>query len=180
MVRAQWGRAPHLVTLTFASPMPRPRTDLAPDDRLRAELVALLHGRNAHVDAATALDGVPPARINDRVEGFPHSLWDLLEHLRLAQADILEFCSPGYVKKEWPADYWPAGAASPSDWQATHTAFFADLDAFIELARTGDLTSEFAWAPGYTLLRQILLAADHTSHHLGQIVALRRQLDLWG
>ncbi|GAB5534213.1 MAG: DinB family protein [Rubricoccaceae bacterium] len=159
--------------------MLKPQTDLTSDDRLRAELVALLRGRNAHVDAASALDGIPPARINDRVEGFSHSLWDLLAHLRFAQADILEFCSPGYVKKPWPDAYWPASPASPSEWNDAVEAFLADTDGFIELARTGDLIAEFAWAPGFTLLRQILLAADHNSHHLGQVVALRRQLGLW-
>ena len=160
--------------------MPKPTPDLAPDARLRAELVALLRGRNGHVDATTALDDIPPARVNERPDGVDHSLWDLVQHLRLAQADILEYCSPGYVTKAWPDEYWPDAPASPSDWTASLAAFHADTEAFIELATTGDLTSEFAWAPGYTLLRQILLAADHNSHHLGQVVMLRRQLGLWG
>jgi len=160
--------------------MPKPQTDLAPDARLRAELAALLQGRNAHVDAATALAGIPPDRINNRVDGLPYSLWDLLEHLRYSQADILEFCAPGYVKKAWPDAYWPDAPASPADWETARTGFLADIEAFIELAKTRDLYAEFAWASGYTLLRQILVAADHNSHHLGQVVALRRQLGVWG
>ena len=160
--------------------MPKPETNLQPDARLRSELAALLRGGNAHVDATTVFDGIPPDRINDRVDGLPHSLWDLLEHLRYSQADILEFCAPGYVKKAWPDAYWPSAPASPSDWDSAQIAFLADIDTFIELAKTGDLTAEFAWAPGYTLLRQIFVAADHNSHHLGQIVALRRHLGLWG
>lgn len=159
--------------------MPTPTPNLPPDARLRAELVALLRGRNAHVDATRALANIHASRVNDRVEGVPHSLWDLLEHLRVTQADILEFCRPGYADKSWPDDYWPSAPASASDWQPAHEAFFSDLDALIELAETGDLYAEFDWAPGYTLLREILLAADHTSHHLGQIVMLRRQLGLW-
>lgn len=157
-----------------------PTSNLAPDARLRAELGALLHGRNAHVDAATALNGFPLDRVNDRVEGFPHSLWDLMEHLRFTQADILEFCGPGYTKKHWPDSYWPSAPGSASDWQAAHDGFFADLNALLELATSGDLFAEFDWAPGYTLFREILLVADHNSHHLGQVVMLRRQLGLWG
>lgn len=157
--------------------MPTPR--LPPDARLRAELVALLRGAQAHVDAPTALADVPPERVNDRVDGLPYSLWDLAWHLRFTQADILAFCRPGYVEAEWPADYWPERPATAEDWAACLDAFFADLDALVGLAETGDLFAEFAWAPGYTLVREILLAADHTSHHLGQVVSLRRQLGLW-
>ena len=156
-----------------------PDLDLDPDTRLRAELVALLRGGQAHLDAAAILDGIPPARVNARVEGHPHSLWDLLEHLRFTQADILEFCRPGYTEKAWPDDYWPSSPARPSDWESARFQFVEDFDALIELAETGDLFAEFGWAPGYTLLRELMLAADHNSHHLGQIIALRRQLGLW-
>ena len=159
--------------------MPPPPPDLSPDARLRHELAALLRGRNAHVDLATALAGVPADRVNERVEGLPHSLWDLVEHLRRTQADILEFCRPGYTVKTWPKDYWPDADARPREWEASRAGVFDDLDALLDLAATGDLYDEFAWAPGYTLLREILLAADHNAHHLGQVVALRRQLGLW-
>ncbi len=162
--------------------MPRPTRDLAPDARLHHEVAALLRGQNAHVDAATALRGIPPERANERVDGMPHSLWDLVEHLRIAQADILEFSrSADYQAKDWPADYWPDGDATLEAWSTSRDAFLADLDALIALAEDDatDLTAEFAWAPGYTLLRQLLLVADHNAHHLGQIVSLRRQLGLW-
>lgn len=139
----------------------------------------MLRGRNAHVDAATALDGVPPDRVDERAGG-EHSLWELAEHLRIAQADILEFStSADYRGKEWPDDYWPDADAAEGAWDDTCRAFFSDLDALIGLAQTGDLTAEFDHAPGYTRLRQLLLAADHNAYHLGQIVAVRRRLGLW-
>ena len=162
--------------------MPRPARDLTPDARLRRELAALLRGQNAHVDTATALRGIPPERVNERVDEFPHSLWDLVEHLRIAQADILEFSrSADYQEKAWPDDYWPDGDATPADWTASLDAFLADLDTLVALAEdeATDLTAEFPWAPGYTLLRQLMLVADHNAHHLGQVIVLRRQLGLW-
>ena len=160
--------------------MAPPPSGLAPDQRLRHELAALLRGRQAHVDAVTALGGVPPDQINARPAGSPHSLWELLDHLRFTQADILEFVrDPGYAAKRWPDDYWPDHDGSPSEWEATVAAFLTDLDALAALAETGDLTAELAHAPGYTLLRELLLVADHNSHHLGQIVLLRRQLGIW-
>ena len=140
----------------------------------------LLRGRQAHVGTAEALRGVPSDRVNDRVDGLPHSLWDLLEHLRIAQADILEFATDaGYEAKAWPADYWPDAEAAPGDWDAALAGFLSDLDTLAGLAETGDLYAELGHAPGYTLLRQVMLAADHNSHHLGQVVQLRRQLGLW-
>ena len=160
--------------------MPPPPSGLDADQRLRHELAALLCGRQAHVDAATALGGVPPEHVNARPAGSPHSLWELVEHLRFTQADILEFVrDPGYADKRWPDDYWPDHDASGAEWDAAVTAFLADLDALVALAETGDLTAELPWAPGYTLLREVLLAADHNAHHLGQVVLLRRQLGIW-
>lgn len=159
--------------------MAPPPSGLDPDARLRHELVALLRGGQAHV-GLHALDGVPEAAVNRRADGLPHSLWDLLEHLRIAQADILEYAvDPGYRDKDWPADYWPDGDAAPGDWAAAEAAFRADLDRLAALARTTDLTAELAHAPGYTVLRQLLLAADHNAYHLGQVVQVRRALGLW-
>ena len=155
---------PILVPTTFLLrprlTMPRPPSGLSPDARLRHELVALLRGGQAHT-GLRALDGVPTDRVNDRVAGFPHSLWDLLEHLRFTQADILEYAAaPDYRDKTWPADYWPDADAGSGDWDAARDGFRADLDALAALAETADLTAELPHAPGYTALRQILLAAD--------------------
>lgn len=160
--------------------MPAPPSALDPDARLRHELVALLRGRQAHVDAQTALADVPHERINDRVPGFAHSLWETLDHLRFTQADILDFIrNPDYAERNWPDDYWPDHDASASEWDATVAAFLTDLDVLVQLTEAGDLTAELGHAPGYTLLREVLLAADHTSYHLGQVVMLRRQLGIW-
>ena len=159
--------------------MTRPPTGLGADARLRHELVALLRGGQAHV-GLHALDGLPPERVNERIDGLPHSLWDLLEHLRFSQADILEYAvDPGYQKKDWPDAYWPDWAAQPVEWDAALATFRTDLEALVRLAETADLTAELPHAPGYTVLRQILVAADHNAHHLGQVVSLRRQLGLW-
>lgn len=160
--------------------MPAPSAGLGADARLRAELVALLRGGNAHVTAEAALDGIPTDRINERVDGLPHSLWDLVYHLWFTQHDILVFTlradAPAHA---WPDAYWPATDGTPESWADTSQAFLTDRDRLVGLAEEGDLTTEFDHAPGYTLLREVLLAADHTSHHLGQVVALRRQLGLW-
>ena len=151
-------------------------------DRLRTELVALLRGGNAHVPTADALRGVPADLINEKPAGCPHSLWDLVEHLRFTQRDILDFTrGPDYAEKQWPADYWPAEPGTDADWDRTLDAFLADLEALIAMAENEalDLTSELAHAPGYTPLRELLLAADHNSHHIGQVVLVRRLLGCW-
>lgn len=162
--------------------MPRPTIGLAPDARLRAEVVVLLRGGHAHVDTATALDGIPFDRVNERVDGSPYSLWDLVYHLWFAQHDILSFTlDPDYKAHDWPDEYWPPDGATPESWAEALQAFRADLDRFDALVEdtTRDLTAELDHAPGYTLLRQALLAADHNAHHLGQIILLRRQLGVW-
>ena len=157
-----------------------PPPGLSADARLRHELVALLRGRQAHVDARTVLADVPPEHLNRRPDGADHSLWELAWHLWFTQRDIVDFCrDPGYTAPPWPDAYWPTRPGDASGWQATVRAFHADADALAELARTADLHAELAWAPGYTVLREVLLAADHAAYHLGQIVALRRRLGLW-
>ncbi|MEP0545351.1 MAG: DinB family protein [Rhodothermales bacterium] len=162
--------------------MPRPESGLAPDARLRAEIVAVLRGGHAHVDTRTALADLPAARVNDRPDGFPHSLWDLVEHLRIAQRDILDFAlDADYEALAWPDDYWPDADATPAAWEAARRAFLADLDAVVALVEdeATDPLTELDHAPGYTILRQALLVADHNAHHLGQVVAVRRALGLW-
>lgn len=118
--------------------------------------------------------------MNRTPDGFEHSLWDLLYHLWFAQRDILEFCRDrDYQPHEWPDAYWPDHEGTADDWGQTLTAFSLDLAVLVRFAEEGDLTAEFAHAPGYTLLREVLLAADHNAHHLGQVIDLRRALGLW-
>ncbi|MEM6326748.1 MAG: DinB family protein, partial [Bacteroidota bacterium] len=122
---------------------------------------------------------VPEDAIHRRPDGFAHSLWDLLYHLWFTQRDILLFCrDPAYTEPEWPAAYWPT-PETPGDWTGTLAAFADDLEAMIGLTTTGDLFAEFEHAPGYTLIREVLLVADHNAHHLGQVIGLRRALGCW-
>lgn len=162
--------------------MPRPEPGLAPNARLRAELVALLRGGNAHLPTADTLDGIPFERANERPGGLPYSLWELAYHLWFTQHDILVFVqNPDYPGAEWPSDYWPETDATPEAWDNTCQAFRSDLDRLVALVEdeATDLLAELAWAPGYTLLREVLLAADHNAHHLGEVIVLRRLLGIW-
>ena len=123
------------------------------------------------------LADVPLDAIHRTPAGAAHSLYALLWHLRFTQADILAFCvDPDYASPRWPNAYWPD--APGDDWDAQRNTFLADLDALVELAETADLLAELPWAPGYTVLRELMLAADHTAYHLGQVVALRRALGI--
>ncbi len=153
-------------------------------DALRTQLVQVLAWRGAHVDFDTAVRGIP-ARLRGTVpDGWEHSAWQLVEHIRRAQADILEFCtSRKYREKRWPEDYWPA-SARPSDassWRKTLQAYRRDLRAAQRLAArpSVDLLAPVPHGDGQTYLREILLVVDHTAYHVGQIVALRRRLGIW-
>jgi hypothetical protein len=157
-----------------------------PDDRqLREHLKKLLDWGDAHVGFDRAVKGIPPRLRGVVPEGLEHSAWQLVEHIRLAQADILEFCvNPKYKEKTWPDDYWPSGAA-PKDaaaWTASIAACRRDVKAVQRLAgdRTIDLFAAIPHGDGQTYLREILLVADHTSYHVGQIVLVRRALGIWG
>ncbi|CAN5637114.1 DinB family protein [soil metagenome] len=158
------------------------QTGLSSEDRLRSEVVAVLKGGNAHGHPDKILADIPFEIVNERLDGLPYSLWDLVYHLWFTQHDILVFTvKPDYQEKSWPTEYWPAAEASPTSWDDTCKAFKSDLDRLVRLVEspaTG-LTDELEHAPGYTVLRQALLAASHNSHHLGQIIAVRRLLGLW-
>ena len=163
--------------------MSRPSTDaLSPDARLRAELVALLRGGNAHVPTASVLNDLPFEAVNERVEGLPYSIWELVYHLWFTQHDILVFClNPEYEGHAWPDAYWPDAEATPEAWADTRQALLDDLEKLVRLVESTetDLLAEFDHAPGYTLLREAMLAADHNAHHLGEVIVLRRLLGLW-
>ena len=159
--------------------MTRPSASQRPDARLRSELVALLRGGNAHVPTLDALKDVPADAVHQRPQGFVHSLGDVLYHLWFTQRDILEFCRRAdYAEPHWPDAYWPTPGAAV-DWDRTLDAFSADLREAVRLARTADLFAELDHAPGYTALRELLLVADHNAHHMGQVITLRRSLEIW-
>jgi uncharacterized damage-inducible protein DinB len=151
---------------------------------LRAHLVKLLDWPDAHVDFEGAVKGIPPRLRGAVPSGWEYSAWQLVEHIRIAQADILEFCrSAKYREKKWPDDYWPAARAprNAEAWSRSLTAIRRDRKGFQRLAadKTIDLTTPIPHGAGQTYLREILLTADHTAYHVGQLVALRRQLGIW-
>lgn len=146
---------------------------------IRKQLAALLHGGHAHITFDDAVKKFPLDRIGIRPAGSPHSAWELLEHLRIAQRDILLFSkSAKYVAPKWPDDYWPSSPAPrrKSQWAASVKAFRADLAAFEKLILDPrkDLDAPFPWGEGQTLLREALLIADHNAYHLGQLVLVRK------
>ena len=154
-------------------------------DALRAHLVRLLDWDEAHVGFDKALTGLPADKRGAQAAGFDHSPWQLLEHLRIAQADILDFsANPSYVHdRTWPDDYWPKAPAPPdaAAWDASIAGYKADLEAMKELVRNQpDLSALVPTGKdGQTYLRAIFLVADHAAYHLGQIVAVRRALNEW-
>ena len=155
------------------------------DAFLREQLVQLLRGGNAHVDVLSALNGFPSKLYGAKPDNSPHSGWELLEHMRLALRDIWDFStSDKYVEKKWPDDYWPETAEPPSKdaWEKSVRALKEDLEAFEELIRNPDsnLYARIPWGKeDQTLLREVLLAADHNSYHTGELVFLRRILGAW-
>jgi len=155
-------------------------------DALRAHLVRLLDWEEAHVGFDKALAGLSADKRGAVSPGFEHSPWQLLEHLRIAQADILDFCvNPSYVHdRTWPDDYWPKDPAPPdtASWNASIARYAADLDAMKNLVRNQpDLFAVVPTGKGdQTYLRAVLLITDHAAYHIGQIVAVRKALDAWG
>ena len=151
---------------------------------LVAELTALLAGGNAHATFEQALADLPAPLRNQAVPGVPYTIWHLVEHLRLAQADILEFCvNPQYVALDWPADYWPdkSLAVDEAGWQAALHAIAHDQQRFIDLLHdpATDLFRPLAHGDGQNLLREALLIGDHASYHTGEVILLRRLLKDW-
>jgi hypothetical protein len=151
---------------------------------LRDELLYLLRGGSAHLDVESALSGLPAKFRGAKVRGLPHTIWRLLEHLRLTQRDILDFCQdPAYVAPEFPGGYWPAGDAPPSAsaWRRSVEGFRADLKAVEKLVASPkvDLFAPVPQEDGPSLLHEVLLLVDHNAYHLGQIVVLRRCLGAW-
>jgi uncharacterized damage-inducible protein DinB len=153
-------------------------------DAVRTHVVRLLSWHDAHADFDSAVADVPQAPRGIVPAGLPYSLWQLLEHMRLTQRDILEFCEgPDYREKAWPDDYWPHDPAPPSPdaWDHSITTFRADREALQRMAAdpSRDLTARVPAGSGQTYLREFLLVADHNAYHLGQFVAVRRLVGAW-
>ena len=151
---------------------------------LRGQLSRALDWGEAHVDWKKAVKGVPAKDQGKRPKGSPHSPWELLEHMRIATWDILEFSRDAKHKSpEWPREYWPKKPTPPtaSAWQKSVKALEHDLEQMKELVNDPkmDLTAPIAGGSGQTILREALLIADHNAYHLGQLVIMRRLLGCW-
>jgi len=155
------------------------------DQSLRDHLRELLRGRSAHLDCEKAIEGLPPELRGAKAPGLPHTVWQLLEHLRIGQWDILEFGrDKGHVSPKWPEGYWPETAAPPDEaaWDRSVESFLRDLQEMRDLVADPktDLYAKIPWGDGQTILREAMLVADHNAYHLGQIVCVRQALGAWG
>ena len=156
-----------------------------PQASLRKHVLEILEGRGAHPDFEAAVSGLPEKLRGVKPEGLPHSPWRLVEHMRIAQRDILDFSRDGrHASPEFPDGYWPEGDAPPDPdaWDRTLDAFRADLRALRDLVADPktDLFAAIPGAPGgQTVLREVLLVADHNGYHVGQLVTVRRLLGAW-
>lgn len=151
---------------------------------LRQQLARFIDFGEAHATADAAMAELDLELQGKRPRGLKHSPWEMLEHLRLTQRDILDFCrNPKYKEMAWPADYWPKSATPPSarSWTESVANFRADRDAFRALAEdpTIDLFARIPHGDGQTYLRELLLAQDHLSYHVGQLITVRQLLGAW-
>jgi uncharacterized damage-inducible protein DinB len=154
------------------------------DALVRDHLAHLLSWEDAHVGYDRAVADIPPDLRGRRPATLPHSLWDLAEHLRIAQHDILDFCrNPDYRELAWPGDYWPASPAPADDdaWDASLRRYRQDRRELQQLAADPaiDLAARIPHGTGQTYLRELLLVADHAAYHVGQLVLVRRALGIW-
>ena len=154
------------------------------EDSLRKHLDNLLRMKGAHLSFQAAVADFPAALRGAKPVGAPHSAWELVEHMRIAQEDILDFSrNPNYQEKKFPDDYWPVTETPPSEeaWTRSVEQFQSDLREMQALiADPGhDLLAEIPHGKGHTLLREALLVADHNAYHLGQVIVLRRLLGAW-
>ena len=154
------------------------------DNALREQLSKMLAWEDAHVGFETAIADLPADLRGKVPAGLPYSAWQLVEHLRIAQHDILDFCvNPEYHEMKWPDDYWPKSAApsSPKQWDDSVSQFLEDRRKLQDLATdtTIDLFAKSPHGEGQTYLRELILVADHAAYHIGELVLVRRLLGAW-
>ncbi|MCC8409732.1 DinB family protein [Mucilaginibacter sp. UR6-1] len=152
-------------------------------DTLINELITLLTGKGAHVSFSEAVERLPANLRGVKPDNMPYSIWQLVEHIRIAQWDMLEFSrDTSHESPKWPDEYWPDEAAPGSDdaWDASLKKIDSDLQEFINLLKNADNIYEpFGHGSGQNLLREALQIADHTAYHTGEILAIRRMLCAW-
>jgi len=151
---------------------------------LRDHVVYLLKEGGAHLGFEGAIKGLAVSMRGKKPKGAEHSPWEILEHLRLAQWDILEFSrDPNHKSPTWPDGYWPATQEPPNAraWTKSVLAFQADREAMCELVadESKDVVAQIPWGSGQTILREALLVADHNAYHLGELVVVRRLMGAW-
>ncbi len=149
---------------------------------LLSELTKLLLGGSAHVSLQDALKGLPPRLRDIKPDNMPYSIWQLVEHIRIAQWDMMKFCKDADHKSpKWPEEYWPkeSGPRDEGAWKGSLTQISSDLDEFIELMEHSDIYQKLQHGDGQTILREALQIADHNSYHIAEIVAIRRFLGDW-
>jgi len=153
---------------------------------LRQELKKLLDGGQAHATFEDAVRAMPAKLRGVMPDGLPYSAWQIVEHIRIAQRDILDFCrneDGSYKPRKWPKDYWPKNAApAVGAWERSIKAVRTDQAAFEKLlmeASDEELVMPFAWGSGQTLLHEALLVADHMAYHVGELIVMRRFLGAW-
>ena len=154
------------------------------DQSLRDHLLELLKAGSAHLGFDEAIDGLPAELRGKKVPSLAHTVWQLVEHLRITQLDILDFSrNPDYKEIKWPDDYWPETEAPASDeaWEQSIESFRRDLQAMKDLVADPktDLFAKIPWGSGQTILREAMLVADHNAYHVGQIVTVRQGLGAW-
>jgi hypothetical protein len=146
------------------------------------ELTKLLLGGNAHISLQDALKGMQPELRGVKPHHLPYSAWQLVEHIRIAQWDMLQFCRDAEHKSpKWPDDYWPRESAPEDDnaWNGSLSQINSDLDEFIELMEHSDIYQKLQHGDGQTILLEALQIADHNAYHIGEIIAIRRFLEDW-
>jgi hypothetical protein len=156
----------------------------SPDSSLREHLVSLLRANNAHVMFDDVIEDFPPGVRGVKPQGLPYTAWQIVEHLRIALWDILEFSrNAKHVSPDFPGAYWPDTDSPPDDeaWDRSVAAFRQDLQRIEDLVRDPavDLYAPIPHGDGQTVLREAMLVADHNAYHVGQLVLIRRLLDAW-
>ena len=149
---------------------------------LIGELTKLLMGGTAHLSFHDALKGLQPRLRGVKPDSMPYSIWQLVEHIRIAQWDMLQFCKDaGHKSPKWPDEYWPPESAPENEnaWNGSLSQINGDLDEFIELLEHSDIYQKIPHGDGQTILREALQIADHYAYHIGEIIAVRRFLGDW-
>ncbi len=155
------------------------------DDKIiRQHLIELLQGGSAHTSLDEALKNLPPDVRDSKTGAIPYSIWELAEHIRISQWDIVEFSrNPNHTSPDWPDEYWPSESSPESDnvWNASIEAIHIDLQDMVEMVLDpqNNLLKPFSHGNGQTLMREALLLADHNAYHLGQIILIRKLLGNW-